>query len=80
MLATDGEVSFATFLYDDPNILMNITSSVNALVGFDAADQSRSSIILSSKQRNYILESTNVFRIDGKYFTIMRQKINFHHY
>ena len=67
MLATDGKVSFAAFIYDDPNILMNITSSVNALVGFDAGDQSRSSTIMSNRQRNYILESTNVFRIDGKY-------------
>ena len=67
MLATDGEVSFAAFLYDDPNILTNITSSVNALVGFDAGDQSRSSTIMSNKQRNYILEFINVFRIDGKY-------------
>ena len=68
MLATDGEVSFAVFLYDDPDILVNITSSVNALVGFDAGDQSRSATIMSNRQRNYILESTNVFRIDGKYY------------
>ena len=67
MLATDGEVSFAAFLYDKPNILMNVTSSVNALVGFDAGDQSRSSTIISNRQRNYLLESTNIFRIDGKY-------------
>ena len=65
MLATDGEVSFAAFLYDDPNKLLNITSSVNGLVGFDAGDRSRSSTIMNNRQRNYILETTNVFRIDG---------------
>ena len=67
MLATDGKVSFVAFLYDKPNILMNVTSSVNALVGFDAGDQSRSSTIISRRQRNYMLEFTNIFRIDGKY-------------
>ena len=67
MLATDGEVSFAAFLYDKPNILMNVTSRINALVGFDAGDQSRSSTIMSRRRRNYILEFINVFRIDGKY-------------
>ena len=66
MLATDGEVSFAAFLYDNPYILGNIASNVNALVGFDAGDQSRSSTIMSNRQRNYIPEFINVFRIDGK--------------
>ena len=66
MLATDGEVSFAAFLYNKPNEFQNSISNINGIVGFDAGDQHRSSTIIDSKQREYTLEVSNIFRIDGK--------------
>ena len=66
MLATDGEVSFAAFLYSKPNEVLNIASSINGIAGFDAGDQHRSTTIIDSRQREYTLEVSNIFRIDGK--------------
>ena len=66
MLATDGEVSFAAFLYSKPNEVLNITSSSYGIVGFDAGDHLRSTTIIDSRQREYTLEVSNIFRIDGK--------------
>ena len=66
MLATDGEVSFAALLYSRPDQIIEFASSVNGIVGFDAGDQDRSSTIIDSRQREYTLEFSNVFRIDGK--------------
>ena len=57
VLVTDGESSFAIFLYDNPAIIQEI---VDARVGFDAGEGRRRTDVLDS------LGTVNVFRIDGK--------------
>ena len=57
MLATDGKISFAIFLYDN---LDSLTSLFRSQIGFNAGDRQRFSNIESDS-----LENINVFRIDG---------------
>ncbi len=63
MLATDGRDSFALFIYNDSESVINLTSH-NRLVGFIAGDEEYS-IVLNNGSSNGILTGINIFRIDG---------------
>lgn len=65
MLLTDGVMSFAVFLYVNPDA---IAQTLHRVVGFDAGDNSRSAVllVLNSVDSDSTLEEVNVFRIDGK--------------
>ena len=58
-LSTDGKVSFAAFVYEDPGEVMGLANL--ALVGFDAGDTLRSGVVPRED-----LQVVNIFRIDGK--------------
>ena len=65
MLATDGTISFAILLYENPATLNNIDNLIPAEVGFNAGDQQRfASIPVTS------LQQVNVYRVDGEWFLI----------
>ena len=66
VLATDGEASFAIFMYEDLQIVRNISSQERGRVGFDAGDQTRSSTVLYGVEE-LPLSHVNIFRIDGKH-------------
>ena len=60
-MATDGRTSFSAFIYQDPERVMNIVQDLSMhAIGFDAGDQRRSAVLLSTA-----LGNVNVFRIDG---------------
>ena len=67
MLTTDDRASFAILVYDNPEQVVSITlhHSGIGMIGFDAGDFGRSTTLLSSEERTFSLESSNVFRIDG---------------
>ena len=56
VLATDGKVSFAIFLYK------NLDAFIPVEVGFNAGDQERFANIPVTS-----LQDVNVYRIDGEY-------------
>ena len=70
VLISDGNVSFAAFVYDNSTVGIATAFKGNKLAGFDAGDGIRSATIhnpspdLSSLQQ---LETVNIFRIDGTY-------------
>ena len=62
MLATDGTISFAILLYNNPTTLHVLNNLIPIEVGFNAGDQERyASIPLTS------LQEVNVYRIDGEH-------------
>ncbi len=63
VLSTDGNASFAMFVYDDPGNVVSIGS--NWQVGFDAGDEIRG-VIVQNGEIEGDLEEVNIFRIDGK--------------
>ncbi len=63
MLATDGRDSFALFIYNDSESVINLTSH-DRLVGFIARDE-EASIVLNRGSSNGTLAGINIFRIDG---------------
>lgn len=65
ILSTDGETSFATFIYEDLNTTRDIVFRVKGAIGFDAGDESRSSVVLGNNRNDFPLRNVNVFRIDG---------------
>ncbi len=65
VLCTDGETSFALYIYLDLPFVRNITSREQGIVGFDAGDQSRGDTVLYGGE-NFTLNEVNVFRVDGK--------------
>ena len=74
ILVTDGEASFATFIYDNlPIILSNVTAQERGTIGFDAGDQSTGDTV-SYGEENVMLSEINIFRIDGNY-SIFRSTI-----
>lgn len=66
MVSTDGQASFAAFLYTNPGLLPNITGDYQ--IGFDAGDGVRGLVLLGTNRMDHIefLESVNLYRIDGK--------------
>lgn len=69
VVSTDGDVSFATLIYDNLPFVKNITSQEKATVGFDAGDQSRGDTVLHGADE-FPLTDVNTFRIDGKNYTV----------
>ena len=65
VLATDGKVSFAVFLYQDLERTLDITAGGTGVVGFDAGDQRRSIAILNAQGMEIDLKQTDIFRLDG---------------
>ena len=61
ILTTDGNVSFATFIYEGIQF-----SDYVFQIGFDAGDQERYTIINHKDNRNPLPLSKLIFRIDGK--------------
>ena len=62
VLTTDGTISFAILLYNNPTTLHVLNNLIPIEVGFNAGDQERyASIPLTS------LQEVNVYRIDGEY-------------
>ena len=62
ILATDGSVSFAIFLYENPNVFIEMMLSLpEDLIGFNPGRRRdiRSTTITD-------LERVHIFRIDGK--------------
>ena len=59
-MATDSILTFAIFIYENPDGVLNITASGTGSVGFDAGDLRRSSDVAGAKLRR-----VNVFRLDG---------------
>ncbi len=64
MLATDGRDSFALFIYNDSESVINLTSH-DRIVGFIARNE-ETSIVLNSGSSDGTLAGINIFRIDGK--------------
>ena len=58
-MATDLKLTFAIFIYENPDGVLNITASGTGSVGFDAGDLRRSSDVAGALRR------VNVFRLDG---------------
>ena len=77
VLSTDGERSFATFIYDnlDP-IQAMVTIQRRGIIGFDAGDQSRSATVLDVATQIFPLEKANSFRIDGSLQTALVTSID----
>lgn len=63
VLSTDGNISFAAFIYDDPQAVVNIFNDRE--IGFNAGDSVRANVALKVGQ-SANLEAVNIFRIDGK--------------
>ena len=65
IISTDGTTSFASFIYQEPERIRNLTSNGGFAVktGFDAGDGNRG-VTLSAE--NHSLQRVNTFRIDGK--------------
>ena len=62
MLATDGTVSFALLLYEDPPKMISISHLRPVEVGFNAGDRQRYASIPVTD-----LQQVNVYRIEGEY-------------
>ena len=64
MLTTDGRVSFATFLYENVQSLVNLIEiQYGYVVGFNAGDRTRFTNVDRSS-----LRSVEIYRIDGEQF------------
>ena len=74
VLCTDGEASFAIFIYHDLPVIRRIISDENGLVGFDAGDRSRGVTVLYGEE-DFPLNEVNVFRVDGK---VISSLLTFH--
>ena len=72
VLSTDGQASFAAFVYDSPEtILSHLNEFSNSRIGFDVGLLSPSSVAsvdigLLVEDSNLTFTSTNIYRIDGK--------------
>ena len=65
ILAAEGNVSIAIFLYEEPG---RVNDTENYQVGFDSGDGQRYHVILHDMQTNpEILLDKYIFRIDGMY-------------
>ena len=60
VLATTVRSTFSVFIYEQPDAVLNITTSGAGSVGFDAGDLGRSSEVPGTALRRL-----NVFRVDG---------------
>lgn len=60
ILSTDGDISLAIILYEDPDIVSNLTLRA----GFDAGDGARRTLIIPTLEANNPTVE-NIFRIDG---------------
>lgn len=69
VISTNGQVSFAALIFDDPSsILTYFTSNQDTVkIGFDAGFESVGSADFGMfiLDNGLTLESTNIFRIDG---------------
>ena len=67
MIASNGPESFAFFIYEDPEQILNIVSEPGALgeIGFSAGDLRRSSTLTGGLTR-FPTMNFNAFRIDGR--------------
>ena len=63
ILTSDGQVSFAAFIYDEGSVNNIHNISADKLVGFDAGDEIRSATYHTPGLSN--LQVVNYFRIDG---------------
>ena len=68
VLSTDGNASFAAFIYDDLTALAEIHAlqGNSLLIGFDAGDKVRGAEVVGLASTFGRLEEVNIFRIDGK--------------
>ena len=64
IISTDGETSFASFIYQDLDRIRSFVSDsgIAARIGFDAGDENRG---VTLSEENYSLQKINTFRIDG---------------
>lgn len=67
ILSTDGNVSFAIFIYDNESIDAIGRLSQNYLVGFDAGDEIKGTTVQNQVSSHQNLENVNIFRIDGNW-------------
>lgn len=64
-MTTDGEVSFALLIFDDPDTLISYHGDA-AKIGFDAGEDGAFADIMNLiHNSNFTLEAVNIFRIDG---------------
>ena len=65
VLSTEGKNSFASFIYEDLEIVNSFMSNngIATEIRFDAGDESRG---VKLSEDNYFLQGVNTFRIDGK--------------
>ena len=65
VLLSDGQVSFAAFIYDDPEAIL---AARRRVVGFDAGDELRSDVILEldNSDSDFSPEERMIYRIDGR--------------
>ena len=61
VLSTNGNVSFAALVYQDPSDMMPLYQ-----VGFDAGDRMRGVNLLGADSINWSPQRVNIFRIDGE--------------
>ena len=72
MISTNGELSFAALLYKDPiltyGLIDNELDDPLLVIGFSAAgDSADIGDTLLQRSAESSLESTNIYRIDGKH-------------
>ena len=67
VIATNGKVSFAAFVYEEGGVGKIRSFDQDNLVGFDAGDQVKSAIShsLNSPGLQILRDNVTVFRIDG---------------
>ena len=61
VLSTNGIVSFAALVYQDPSEVV----SSGYKVGFDAGDRTRGVNLLGADSINWSPQGINIFRVDG---------------
>ena len=68
VLSTDGNASFAAFVYNDLTALAEIHAlhGNSLLIGFDAGDEVRGTEVVGLGSTLDHLDEVNIFRIDGK--------------
>lgn len=77
VLSTDGNASFAAFVYKDPDSVNELTYTHQ--VGFNAGDGQRGANIVGSIQVPDVvysenLQGVNIFRIDGNSFSFLLKR------
>ncbi len=80
VVSTDGENSFASFIYSDPGTIFSNVLSLKAVIGFDNGERiTGSDYGLFLMKNNRTLPAVNTFRIDGNVCSIHLCTLRFLH-